>query len=195
MRIVSLGLSMWLLTATVSAQSTLQISLAHNSPTEQQTREQLERLLKAFDVSQWIYTKSISIDDAALPHSHPVLTLHTRHLKDDPLLLSTLIHEQFHWWLVQRDTDTQAAIKDLRQRYPSVPPEGANGEQSTYLHLLVGYLEWGADERLMGELAARQVIEFWSTDHYQFVYTTLLHDRRDIREVLAKHNLFPTGGR
>lgn len=183
--------SLALLSANISAQTTLQIKLAHNSATEQQTGDQLERLLKTYDVSPWLYTKSIIVDDTAIPHSHPVLTLHTRHLRDDALLLSTVVHEQFHWFLVQKDAQMQEAVKELRTRYPSVPPEGANGEQSTYLHLLVCYLEWGADERVLGELAARQVIEFWSTDHYPWVYTTLLYDRREIGQIVSKHGLIP----
>jgi hypothetical protein len=183
--------SLALLSANISAQTTLQIKLAHNSATEQQTGDQLERLLKTYDVSPWLYTKSIIVDDTAIPHSHPVLTLHTRHLRDDALLLSTVVHEQFHWFLVQKDAQMQEAVKELRTQYPSVPPEGANGEQSTYLHLLVCYLEWGADERVLGELAARQVIEFWSTDHYPWVYTTLLHDRREIGQIVSKHGLIP----
>src|SRR5215470_6516498 len=90
---------------TAAAQGPIDITLAHNSATEQQTRDQLQRLLKAYDVSAWIYTKAVAIDDRAIPHSHPVLTLHTRHLKDDALLLSTFVHEQFHWLLVQKDTE------------------------------------------------------------------------------------------
>ena len=184
--------SVALLNANAYAQNTLQITLAHETQTEQQTKDQLERLLRTYDVSQWLYTKSIIIDDSAIPHSHPLLTLHTRHLRDDTLLLSTVVHEQFHWWLVQHDADTEAAIKDLQQRYPLVPPEGANGVHSTYLHLLVGYLEWHADQRLLGELAARQVMVFWTTDHYQWVYTTLLHDAPDIGGIAFKHKLIPT---
>src|SRR5262249_41281436 len=65
---------------------------------EAQTKEQLLRLLKTYDVSRWIFTKSIVIDERAIPHSHPVLTLHARHLQDDELLLSTFVHEQFHWF-------------------------------------------------------------------------------------------------
>lgn len=34
----------------------------------------------------------------AIPYSHPVLTLHTRHLKDDLALLSTFVHEEYHWY-------------------------------------------------------------------------------------------------
>src|SRR5437868_4550420 len=125
-RTLSMCLLCSFVTATVFAQ-TLDIKLAHDSKTEQQTKVQLERLLKTCDLSPWIYTKAIVVDDKAVPHSHPVLTLHTRHLRDDALLLSTVVHEEFHWFFVQHDADTQAALTELQVRYPSVPPEGATG--------------------------------------------------------------------
>jgi hypothetical protein len=40
----------------------------------------LERLLKQYDLSKWIFTRKVIIDQGEIPHSHPVLTLHTRHL-------------------------------------------------------------------------------------------------------------------
>ncbi len=170
------------------------ITTAHGSAAEIQTRDQLQRLLGAYDVTPWIYTKAIVIDSGALPHSHPVLTLHTRHLRDDALLLSTFVHEQLHWFLSQRNADTQEAIKELRARFPGAPPqppEGANGEESTYLHLIDCYLEYRVDQRLLGELAARQVMEFWASDHYTWVYRTVLERTRDIGEIVTKHKLRP----
>jgi hypothetical protein len=55
------------------------------------------RFLDKYDLTPWLFTRAVVIDDDATPHSHPVLTLHTRHLRDDLLLLSTFIHEQSHW--------------------------------------------------------------------------------------------------
>src|SRR5688500_14429317 len=83
----------------VVGQAKLDIVLKQGTPNEAQTRDQLQRLLATYDLSPWLYTKSIVIDERAIPFSHPVLTLHTRHLKDDELLISTFVHEQFHWFL------------------------------------------------------------------------------------------------
>ena len=83
-----------LLSITSFAQDKIEIALKSGTPREVQTKEQLQRLLKTYDLSKWIFTRSILIDEKAIPHSHPVLTLHTRHLKDDDLLLSTFVHEQ-----------------------------------------------------------------------------------------------------
>jgi hypothetical protein len=127
-----------LLSTTSYAQDKIDISLKSGSQAEIQTREQLQRLLTTYDLSKWIFTKSILIDEKSIPHSHPVLTLHTRHLKDDDLLLSTFVHEQLHWFLVQKDKETKEAIKELRMLFPNVPvgfPVGSEDEESTYLHL------------------------------------------------------------
>src|SRR5262249_19233398 len=170
----------------------LEIALKQGSVPEAQTKEQLLRLLKTYDVSRWIFTKSIVIDERAIPHSHPVLTLHARHLQDDELLLSTFVHEQFHWFLVQNEKERDEAIKELRAVFPTVPargPEGVQDENSTYLHLLDCYLEYRAVQQLLGELKTRQVMEFWATDHYTWVYRTVLERPGDIAAIMTKHKL------
>ena len=192
---ILLPLTIALLSVTSYAQDKLDISLKSGSPSEIQTKAQLERLVKTYDLSKWIFTKAILIDEKSIPHSHPVLTLHTRHLKDDDLLLSAFVHEQLHWFLVQNDKETNEAIKELRVVFPKVPvgsPEGIpEDEESTYLHLLVNYLEYRADRELMGELRAKQVMDFWATDHYKWVYKTILERTRDIGNIAFKHKLIP----
>lgn len=165
---VSVPFIVLLLSNTCYAQAKIDIALKNGSPAEVQARDQLQRLLTKSDLSKWIFTRSILIDEKAIPHSHPILTLHTRHLKDDDLLLSTFVHEQLHWFLIQKDKETDEAIKDLRALFPKVPvafPEGAGNEESTYLHLLVNYLEYRADREILGELRTKQVMGFWSGDH------------------------------
>jgi len=125
---VLLTLIILLLGITSYAQDKIEISLKNSSRQESQTRDQLQRLVKTYDLAMWIFTKSILIDEKAIPHSHPTLTLNTRYLKDDDLLLSTFVHEQLHWFLVQRDKETKEAMKDLRVLFPKVPaglPDGA----------------------------------------------------------------------
>ena|SRR5215212_10980507 len=176
------------------AQSNVDIALKQGSKEEEQTKAQLQRLLKTYDVAKWIFTKSVLIDEKSIPHSHPVLTLSTRHLRDDELLLSTFVHEQSHWFLTQNHNNTEEAKKELRVLFPKIPvgfPEGATDEESTYLHLIVVYLEYRADRELLGELKARQVMEFWATDHYTWVYKTVLERPRDIGNIVFKHKLVP----
>lgn len=186
----------FLLHVPAGAQNKFDITLKNNTPAEAKTKEQLERLLKTYELEKWIFTRKIEIDEKAIPHSHPVLTLSARHLKDDELLLSTFVHEQAHWHFVINDKPTEEAMKDLKVMFPKVPdkgPEGARSEESTYLHLLVIYLEYRADRALLGELRAKQVLEFWSTDHYTWIYKTVLERPRDIGTILVKHKLMKPG--
>lgn len=180
----------------ILGQVRLEITLKQGTPREARTREQLQRLLDAYDLSLWIYTKSIVIDEKAIPFSHPVLTLHTRHAKDDDLFVSTFLHEQLHWFLVERSEATALAIADLRKLFPTVPAGGTAGardEESTYLHLLVCYLEQQADIRVLGELRTKQVMDFWATNHYTWVYQTVLSRSRDIGQVIRDRKLIPAG--
>lgn len=126
---IFLLLTVALANSVFGASPQLTISLKHGNPEEQATRSQLERLLSQFDLTQWIFTTSILIDEDAIPHSHPTLTLHTRHLRDDDLLLSTFVHEQAHWFFDQHRSDAAKAVSELRGLYPSIPvgfPEGSN---------------------------------------------------------------------
>lgn len=157
------------------------------------TKEQLARLLEAYDVSPWLYTTRIAIDATAIPHSHPVLTLHTQHLGDDHHLLATFLHEQLHWYLMTRPEPAVAgAFEELRGTFPEAPvgfPEGGEDEESTYLHLIVNYLELEALTAALGSALARSVIEFWTGDHYRWIYRMVLERGEEIRGILERHEL------
>lgn len=184
-------LSMLALSTLCSAQP-IDIQLQHNSEREQQTKAQLERLLRDYDLSEWTFTHKVLIDSDAIPHSHPVLTLHTRHLKSDDQLLSTYVHEQLHWWLDEKISQTRKAEDDLRKLYPKVPvgyPDGAQDEESTYLHLIDCYLEMQADRKLMGTQRASEVMQFWAGDHYRWVYRTVVADEARLADVVKKNGL------
>jgi hypothetical protein len=179
-----------------TASPALEIALKHDDQREQQTRQQLLRLLSAYDVSNWIFTRKVMIESGfeVIPHSHPVLTLSTRHLKDDDLLLSTFVHEQLHWYLGVKPKETEEAYKELKSIFPKVPvgfPEGGNDEESTYKHIIVCFLEYQAVKGLLGELRAKQVMEFWATDHYTWIYKTVLDREREVGALMRKHKLVP----
>ena len=177
------------------AQSTVQITLKQGTSAEVQTREQLQRLLKTYDLSPWIYTTSIVIDEQAIPFSHPVLTLHTRHTKDDDLLVSTFLHEQLHWFVAARQEAADRAIADLRRSFPNAPAGGTVGgrdQNSTYLHLIVCYLEQHADRRVFGELKTKQIMDFWASDHYTWVYQKVIAQSSEIGEIVRSRGLEPT---
>ena len=187
-------LSAALANSALGASPHLSISLKHGDAKERATERQLERLLSQYDLSQWVFTTSVVIDEDAIPHSHPILTLHARHLKDDDLLLSTFVHEQAHWFFDLHHEDAAKAVSELRGLYPSIPvgfPEGSNDSDGNYEHLIVIYLEYEADRRLLGELRAWQVMSFWSQDHYRWLYRTVLSDGVRLRELVRKYHLDP----
>lgn len=168
------------------------ITLAHGTTVEQKTKAQLRSLLAKHDVSKWVFTRKINIETGQIPHSDPVLTLNTRHLNRSDLLLSTFIHEQLHWFLAQKEEATAAAVADLRQMYPAIPlgfPEGSGDEEGNYHHMIVTFLEYQAGKTLLGPVKARKVMDFWSKDHYTWIYKKMLADEAKIRAVLEKHAL------
>jgi hypothetical protein len=145
--------------AQADAAPDLSIELASGTPLERQGRDQLERLVRSYDLRPWLFTRTIRIQSRVIPHSHPVLTLNTRYLDNDTAQVATFIHEQLHWLLGARSAATDSAMADLRRLYPVVPrasPEGERDEESTYLHLLVCMLEFDAVRQVFGEAAARR---------------------------------------
>lgn len=170
----------------------LRIRLAHGSEAERATADALRRVVSQHDVARWIFTDSVLIDETAIPHSHPVLTIHTRHLGEDERLLSTFLHEQFHWPLSERDGVREATMDDHRARWPDVPagsPDGARDERSTYLHLIVCDLELGAMADLIGRDAAEELMRGWT--HYRWIYRTVVDDPA-VRRINARHGLVAT---
>lgn len=166
----------------------LDVRLAHDSEGERQTRAQLLRLVGEHDVSAWLYTTDVIIDQTQIPHSHPVLTLHTRHLNEDDHLVATFVHEQFHW-LEEGETlpAFRAAMADHEALFPDAPAReggGARDQESTYRHLIVCDLEFQAMTQLIGEEAARSLMASWH--HYSWIYEQVLADPR-IREVNQRH--------
>jgi hypothetical protein len=142
------------------AQDTIEISLKNNSKSEAQTKERLQRLLQQYDLSKWIFTRKILIEDGVIPHSHPVLTLNTK--EDGDVLLATFVHEQIHWFLSANFDRTEKAKAELKATYLKVPvgsPNGARNKESTYLHLIVNYLEYQAMRELVGDVRAKEVFE------------------------------------
>ncbi len=189
--IAALMASLILRSCAMPDQSPPTIRTAHNAPSELATKTQLERLMQQYDLRPWTFTHEVVIDYSAIPHSHPVLTLHARHLKQDDELLSTYVHEQLHWYLSAHASETRAAERDLMKLYPG-PPVGfpeAQDRESTYLHLLVCLLEERADEALLGEERTKNVMNFWAGDHYRWVYRTVLQDGPKIEETLRAHHL------
>ncbi len=149
----------------------------------------VQELLNKYDLGKWIFTDKIIIEAFAIPHSHPVLTLNTKNQTQDELL-STFIHEQLHWYVDENKEAERKAITDFKKVYKNVPHgnrEGAKDEYSTYLHLIVCYLEFRSMAMLIGEEQAEKVMR--ETNHYTWIYETVLKDRESIGKTIAKNKL------
>ena len=170
----------------------LTLALSNDTARERETADQLRRLVDQYDVSRWIRTRDILIEEKAIPHSHPVLTLNTRHLQQDDLLLATFLHEQLHWIVLEYQDALSHALQDIRELAPVLPtgfPEGADAEAASYLHVIINYLEWDALSELVGEARAHQVMLFWANDHYKAIYDLVLRERAAIQVIVERHNL------
>ncbi|WP_282608165.1 hypothetical protein [Pelagibius sp. Alg239-R121] len=166
------------------------IELASGTALEEAGEAQLYRILARYDLQSLIFTRRVRIESRVIPHSHPVLTLNTRHLDDDELQLATFLHEQVHWFCSEKEEAVDAAIADLKLLYPEVPvgaPQGARDKYSVYLHLIVNLLELDALERLLGQKKAKAVIA--RKDYYLWIYDKVLQERAKIRPVLREHGL------
>jgi hypothetical protein len=170
------------------------LRLAHGNAREQAARSQLERVLAGHDLTRWIQTREIVFEQGAIPHSHPVLTMNTRHTDDDGLALSTFIHEQTHWWLDSHARQTAAAVAELAALYPNLPvgyPEGADTLDSSYSHLLVIGIELDGVRDVLGAAEEKRIAAFWQGDHYRTLYRIVAADRERIRGIIDKYGLRP----
>jgi len=172
----------------------MEIARASNHPSERSAETQLKRLLAAYDLDAFVFTDRVRIDRTAIPHSHPVLTLNTRHIDDDALQLATFLHEQMHWYVSGKGEVLQAAITDLRAVYPDAPIGGVQGgrdDWSTYLHLIINMMEFDVLSQIIGRTEARQVLQ--RKDYYRWIYGKVLGDEDTIRAVMRTHGLAAPG--
>lgn len=169
-----------------------EIILVHDSTAEREVKSKLSSLLQKYNLRKWIFTRKMQIDENAIPHSHPVLTLSTGSRHDDATLLADFIHEQSHWFEDAHTKEIREAVEEFERLYPNLPtapPDGARGRFSTYMHLVVCYWELEGLSEVMGKEIARQTIERTASHHYRAVYRQVLDDTVRIRNVVAKHQL------
>ncbi|WP_315820850.1 hypothetical protein [Paraflavitalea speifideaquila] len=186
-----------LITYCLQAQNSapLNIMLKTNHPREVQTKEQLLRLMNEYDLSGWTFTNTVTIENGfnVIPHSHPILTLNTRHLRDDELLLATYLHEQLHWFL-DTAAGSEGAYKEIRTLFPhpkTAIPQGSGDSTSTWYHIMICYLEYRSLVQFIGELRTFQVINFWQQDHYTWIYKMVWDNRQKLEGIVQKHRLIP----
>jgi len=168
----------------------IEIDLARGTPREQLAKQTLEQLLASHDLSKYTFTRKVVIEQGAINHAFPILTLNPYFASSPDELLSTYIHEQLHWHLRNRGAQQQAAVAELRRLYPRVPvglPASAENEYSTYGHLVDCYLEIEADRQLLGP--DRTMIAVKNKGHYTWIYDTIFRDEPKIAAVVDEHQL------
>ena len=178
-------------TAVFSAEG-FEIQLAGVNEREEEVAEVLIGLSQKHDLSPWLFTNRVRIESGVIPHSHPVLTLNTRHMDNPTQLLAVFLHEQIHWFLaaVENKNQLKDALSELREMYSQVPDGqngGASSEYSTYLHLLVNWLEFDALSKLLGRSEAQEVIEGQYV--YEWIYGRVLEDSSELKSIVTKHDL------
>ena len=155
--------------------------------------ECMKRLREQHDIRRFECTEHLRIAPTEISHSHPVLTLSTA-LYDPEKILCEYLHEQMHWYVDRfgcADEDG-ALITELKQRYPEAPvgyPEGANDEYSTYLHLIVNWLEIEAASQF---ISRERVKEIARTKHYyRWVYRSVVSDWHGLQELFRARGIVP----
>lgn len=167
----------------------LKIGVANQTRKEELTKVKLTRVLQEYDIQKWIFVDTLRIAEREIPHSHPVLTLNTRP-QSDLSLLSVFIHENIHWFLEEKSDATNKALEELKAIYQNVPvgyPEGAKSEYSTYLHLIVNYLEYDGIKQVAGERAAQAV--FQRKTYYTWINRQVLANLKYFEELTMKYQL------
>jgi hypothetical protein len=201
-------LASWLLAlcaAAVFAQTPkLNLKLAHDSELERRVQSQLERLAAQYDLKKYTLTRDINIEQGAIAHSYPMLTLNGRFLPRpnatdeqrqlaDDLMLSSYIHEQAHWVMTERHRgDLRDLYRDLKRIAPQMPtavPDGDGTEMGSYIHIAVIELEWQGTEALVGGERARKVIDWKKEDHYKAIYRAVVDHREQIQQVLKRYGV------
>ena len=181
----------------------LNIKLVNDSPLEHKSQEQLLRLATQYDLKKFTVTRDINIEEHAVAHSSPVLTLNARFLPRpdapeqqqwaDDLMLSQYVHEQAHWVLFSRHRrDMPDIYKDLKRIFPDIPiavPEGDGEERSTYFHVVVIFLEWSGMDELVGAERARKVIDWKKDDHYKAIYRAVIDHRAEVEKITKRYGL------
>ena len=171
----------------------LNIRTKNGLPAEEQRKQQMERLARQYDLSKYTITRDIIIERGAMNHSSPALTLNLRFLDNDDLALSAYVHEQGHWYLMERHRPGNPQLfEDLQRTFPNLEYRvpGGDGElRSSYFHIAVCMLEWQAMEELVGAERARKVIEWKQRDHYTAIYAILLNRREQVEGVMNRNGV------
>lgn len=157
------------------------------------TKQNLHHLVQVYDLTPLLFTRNIQIQSQVIPTSHPVLTLNTRNAEHPKKLLSSFLHEQFHWWGGMNQENFKLAVKELKKIYPTAPATKGSGPDSTFVHLIICYLERQALAFYLGDKEAKEIITaIMKKDKiYPWIYYQVLNKDFAIKKVVQKYKLLP----
>jgi hypothetical protein len=159
------------------------------SADEQKAAAALLEALAPFDVSRWIFTDLVIIDDSIRGGmSHPLTIAPKLVLRRQHSALTTFLHEQLHW-LMSAHPSAGAASAEARERWPVPPPSPAGGMDapSTWMHMSVCALEYQSLSALVGREAAEA--ELRAHAGYSWIYSQILDDPQWFEEYFTRHNI------
>ena len=135
------------------------------------TKRLLESFFEKYDLSPYLFTKTVKIKPNVIPHSHPMLTLNTFWNKSPNHLLSTFLHEQIHWYINWHQRAYSQVHRSLIKWYPDIPHDKrltASNGFSTYLHLVICWLEFQGLKKYIGYSQAQET--FHTFPHYKWIF-------------------------
>jgi hypothetical protein len=169
------------------------VALTTNSAAEQQTRDQLERILGEHKLDPFLFQKHIVIDERTVSHSSPVFTLGTANGTNDVWLISDLLHQEMHVYVAKHrgaDNKTIAVVKAAFPNLPSDRPDGAGDPILTDEEVIVVHLEYTALRRVVGDDKAREAFQHWTEGtHNRAVYRLILDHDDQVGEICARQKL------
>jgi hypothetical protein len=174
----------------------IDVDLEHARREAERVGDMLRALRRRHDLSRFEYTRVVRIVPGGDTFSHPMLTLGNRFADNEDLLLSTYLHEQMHWYLWYLGTPDRDPVApffdELVRRYPEAPtelPDGARNYESTYLHLVINWLEVAATAEFIGRYRAVGIAEVQRS--YRWIYRTVLRDWDALQELYERHGVVP----
>jgi hypothetical protein len=158
------------------------------------TKQNLEHLLKVYDLSPFLFTTKIHIERMVIPKSHPILTINTRNAEKPNKILAVFLHEQLHWWVNANKKRAQAAIKELKKLFPQAPVTSTSGPDSTHLKLIVCLLEYKALTYYLGRKESKKIVVSIMRDDklYPWVYHQVLNNDKVIEKIVRSNQLLPS---
>ena len=173
----------------------VRLDLTSAQRSAEQVRDMLLRLRKDFDLAPFEYCRRVRIAPTEIPYSHPEIILGTW-ANDELPLLASYLHEQMHWYATwyshAHEDEWRDVFVNLRDRYRQVPargPEGAPDEFSTYLHLVVNWLEVETTSRFFDR--QRVIGHVRALPYYRWIYRTVTDDWQPLGALYAEHGLVP----